>query len=134
MFDGFKTTLTSILAEVQAERARQDQKWGQQNHPDLSPAVYPPTRPELMDRANYLRIQLVTVARYYGLLPAAEARIHCDSEHKRGQGSWFSIHIEELAEAMEAAVLGDTVELRKELIQTMATLAAHVEHIDRRQQ
>lgn len=56
----------------------------------------------------------------------------CDREHKEGRGSWFSIHIEELAEAMEAAVLGDTVELRKELIQTIATLTAHVEHIDRR--
>lgn len=121
-----------VVAQILTERHAQDEKWGEQNHPDLSPLISPPNRPEMMDRANYRRIELVKVARYYGIPTAAEARVECNNEHKQGNGSWFSIHVEELGEALEAAVLGDTVALRTELVQLAATVTAHIEAIDRR--
>lgn len=109
----------AVSLEVIGERKRQDAKWGEQNHPDLSPNV-----------AGY---SLSDVAGYYGISTADDARRACDSEHKHGQGSWFSIHVEELGEALEAAVSGDTVALRAELVQLAATVTAHVEAIDRRE-
>lgn len=108
-----------ILGEVSNERDEQDLKWGKQNHPDLSP---------YFGDMRYLP----AIAGYYGIPTVEQARNNCEAEHRRGEGSWFSIHIEELAEAMEAAVAGDTVSLRKELVQLAATVTAHIEHIDRR--
>lgn len=121
-----------VVAQILSERHAQDDKWGEQNHPDLSPRIYPPQRSEMMGNRNYMRVVQVQVAKYYGISTAAEARTACDHEHARGQGSWFSIHTEELGEALEAAVNGDTVALRKELVQLAATVTAHIEAIDRR--
>lgn len=125
-----------VLQAIVQERDAQDKKWGEQNHPDLSPSL---TRTNLLTPAELSRTGshsrrwwLANVARYYGVLSANLAKEYTDVEHKSGNGSWFSIHVEELAEALEAAALGDTVALRTELVQLAATVTAHIEAIDRR--
>lgn len=113
----------TVVNDILGERERQDKKWGEQNHPDISPRIRWEANPA---------VHTTRVARYYGVLTADEARGQCDNEHKRDKGSWFTIHIEELGEALEAAGRGDTVALRTELVQLAATVTAHIEAIDRR--
>lgn len=119
-----------VVAQILSERHAQDAKWGEQNHPDISPRIH--MGEAMAQHPRALEIFSKQVARYYGVPHVDVARASCDNEHKRGQGSWFSIHIEELGEALEAAVLGDTVALRTELVQLAATVTAHIEAIDRR--
>jgi hypothetical protein len=121
----------TVLVEVWDERRRQDQKWGEQNHPDLS-AWLTPLEPEERSDAQKVRWISLQAARYYMLPMAVKAKEITDTEHREGAGSWFSIHVEELAEALEAAVLGDEDALRTELVQLAATVTAHVQAIDRR--
>lgn len=125
-----------ILMEVLRERGAQDEKWGAQNHPDLTPAV---TRSSLLTSEELKRAEshsrkwwLARVFQYYGVLTPDKAKDYCDAEHRAGNGSWFSIHIEELSEALEQAALGDTEKMRAELVQLAATVVAHIEAIDRR--
>lgn len=94
-----------VLREVLTERARQDAKWGEQNHPDGTGYAY------LRDRSDI-------------------ARRECDSEFAAGNGSWRLILREEYREALAAAP--DSPELREELIQVAAVAVAWVEAIDRR--
>jgi hypothetical protein len=98
-----------ILDEIGVERRAQDDKWGEQNHPDV------PT---------------------YGGRPAiptaAAARAWVESQVVTGRLSWLDILVEELAEAVEAIDAGDTDATRAELVQVAAVVAAWVECIDRR--
>lgn len=93
-----------VLAEVDAERARQDAKWGEQSHKDDTGYRY------LVEKANI-------------------ARRECDTEFASGNGSWRLILREEFAEALACI---DPAELREELIQVAAVAVAWVEAIDRR--
>lgn len=124
----------TALNGVLAEREAQDEKWGEQNHPDLSPRLENRPPQSVLDdlTSQPRRWWIQNVARYYGVVPADTARKYCDGEHRAGAGSWFSIHVEELGEALEKAALGDTAGLREELVQLAATVTAHIEHIDRR--
>lgn len=104
-------SFSTIFSEVHKERLNQELKWGEQNHPDG-------TGPDL----------------YVALLGLSErvrdsARDACDAEHKAGKGTWQSIAMEEFTEALAES---DPVELRKELIQSIAVQVAWVECIDRR--
>lgn len=91
---------------VLAERAKQDLLWGEQNHPDVL-------------RPNHLA-------------PADAYRRQCDDRHKAGEGSWMDIVLEELAEAHDEAIAGNTAELRAELVQLAAVIVAWIQAIDRR--
>jgi hypothetical protein len=93
-----------VLAEVDAERTRQDEKWGVQNHPDGTGYSY------LVTKAN-------------------TARRDCDHEFAAGNGSWRLILREEFAEALACT---DPAELRAELVQVAAVAVAWIEAIDRR--
>lgn len=94
-----------MLEEVAAERAAQDAKWGQQNHPDgTGPLAYTPAT-------------------------ADDARRICDREHAAGRGTFAQILAEEFAEAIEEPT---PPLLRIELIQVAAVAVAWVEAIDRR--
>lgn len=97
-----------VLTDVLHERARQDAKWGEQNHPDGTGPL------EAIDHIG---------------VTAEHARKLCDQEHRAGRGTWAHIAVEELAEALEAA---DPADLRTELVQTAAVLVAWIEAIDRR--
>lgn len=101
----------AVLAEVAVERARQDAKWGEQNHIDG-------TGPGL-------------VWAFTG--PAAHVRETARAETDRlaaeGLVTWQDILLEEVAEAFAEA---DEAKLRVELIQVAAVATQWVEAIDRR--
>ncbi|HWO60244.1 MAG TPA: hypothetical protein VNO31_09445 [Umezawaea sp.] len=110
----------SVLAEIAAERAEQDAKWGQQNHPDRMPADYP-----------------------VGDTPSAElAAVHWKNTNaarvawmnERGvprdrNAAWDGILLEEVYEALAEE---DLAKLRAELVQVAAVAAAWIASIDRR--
>jgi hypothetical protein len=95
--------LNPVLAEVAAERARQNAKWGQQDHPDGT-------------------------ARPGDRFQAEMAREICQANN-RDQDNWRDILTEEVHEAYAEL---DPVKLRAELIQVAAVAVAWIEAIDRR--
>lgn len=95
--------LQAVLAEVAAERARQDAKWGEQNHPDG-------TGEEWMAMAR-------------------KARAVCDRAAASGAVTWMHILQEE---ALESFAEADPAKLRAELIQVAAVAVSWAQAIDRR--
>jgi hypothetical protein len=93
-----------ILAEVLGERARQDEKWGEQNHPNGTGG-----------------------SNYHGL--AETYRTVCQDAAAAGECTYADILLEEVYEAMEER---DPVRLRKELVQVAAVAVQWIEAIDRR--
>ena len=93
----------SVLREVADERARQDAKWGIQNHPDGTGVK----NEELADLA----------------------KVMTDSAAADGSLTYGLILQEEFYEAMAET---DPAKLRAELIQVAAVAVAWVECIDRR--
>ena len=106
-----------VLAEVDAERRRQDDKWGEQNHPNgtgderLLPAL-PPT---FEGRATM------------GTLAYA-ARRWCQALAENDACTFAAILLEEVGEALAE---DPPATLRAELIQVAAVAVAWVEKIDR---
>lgn len=96
--------LATVLAEVRAERGRQDARWGEQNHPDA------------------------TGSSYYAHC-AKVARRNCQAAALEGATGWDLILLEEVYEALAE---GDAAKLRAELLQVAAVAVAWVEAIDRR--
>lgn len=97
----------TILTEVLAERIRQDEKWGEQNHPDIYQALW------------------------YPAPKSDEAKALCDVRAKARQISYTDILLEELAEAVDEARAGNKQLLRDELIQVAAVSVAWIEKLDR---
>ncbi|MFE2941006.1 NUDIX hydrolase [Streptomyces sp. NPDC059255] len=93
-----------VLAEIASERRRQDDKFGEQNHPDGTGQ-----HPEQID--------------------ADVARMACQQAADGGYLDWLHILREEVAEALAES---DPARLRAELVQVAAVAAAWVEAIDRR--
>lgn len=114
------SVIRGALADVIAERAAQDRKWGEQNHRDACPA--------LLDRDGGVSAQ--RLADDLEIPSAARARANCQAEFARGQGNWASILVEEVAEAV--AAIGEDADLRRELVQVSAVSLAWIEAIDRR--
>lgn len=119
----------SVLAEVLAERARQEAKWGEQNHPDVDVV--------LIEREGGCTVE--RMAEECGVSTARRARANLDGEARMGRATWSLIAVEELAEAIEAATLAAQhrvalSSLREELVQLAAVAVAWVEAIDRRPQ
>lgn len=114
-------TWEQVLAEVAAERQRQDAKWGEQNHPDGTGVSWP---------------EMVIPAFGWSstLQPAHQAahlaRKTCQRAAKDGRCTWLAIALEEVAEAFAET---DPARLRAELIQVAAVAVAWVEAIDRRE-
>lgn len=94
----------TVLGEILRERARQDAKWGPQDHP--SGTGLPGDRYE-----------------------ADLARQVCDEAAKSGRQCWRLIAMEEFREALAEP---EGPELRRELIQTAAVLVHWIECIDQR--
>ncbi|MEU4947683.1 hypothetical protein [Streptomyces lavendulae] len=104
--------LAAFAEEVDAERGRQLQKFGDQRHPDgtgPSTTVWAPPLPA--DRF------------------AAAARTRCQRAAERGDLTWLHVLNEEVAEALAES---DPAKLRAELVQVAAVCAAWVSDIDRR--
>lgn len=109
-----KARTSQVLADVGDERARQDAKWGQQDHPNVWPLLG-----NKFDIAAHQRIPTAT-----------RARALCDERHHDGVGSWLDIAVEELCEAAEKGK--DDIACREELVQLAAVCVAWIECIDRR--
>lgn len=101
----------SMCRELKAERARQDVRWGEQNHPDMT------GQPSL----EWFTAQ------------AERSRDRAEHHARTGTLAWDHILQEEWDEAREQAAYGNTHNLRTELVQVMAVAAAWVEAIDRRE-
>jgi hypothetical protein len=92
-----------IFDQLSAERRRQHEKFGQQDHKDGTSI-----------RNKHL---------------ADEARRACDGDFRRGHGSWNVILMEEVFEAIAEE---EPEKLREELLQVAAVAIAWIEAIDRR--
>lgn len=93
----------SVLEEVAAERIRQDEKWGEQNHPDGTGG------PEMVFCAEL-------------------SKRMTDQAAQNGTLTYLHILEEEICEAFAET---DKQKLRTELIQVAAVAVAWVEKIDR---
>lgn len=103
------TPTAKVLLEVFDERLRQDEKWGEQNHPDVNDDPF--------DRP---------------ILSARTAKQRTDERAAAGVVTWTDILIEEVAEAIDEAQIGNVDKLRTELIQVAAVATQWVQAIDRR--
>lgn len=113
------TPTAQVLMAVRSERDRQDAKWGVQNHPDL------PVRWKGMLPGHVARLLLVPTAE--------EGRLLCEFESDvMKQPTYSHILVEEVAEAIHEAAVGDQDKLEQELIQVAAVATAWVECIRRR--
>lgn len=99
----YNVAAARILDEVEAERYRQDEKWGQQNHPNGTG--------ETRQRVD-----------------ADECRAVCQRNFARGDGTWHDVLLEEVAEAFAER---ETAKLREELVQVAAVAVAWIECLDR---
>lgn len=111
------TSQADVLLEVLNERYRQDEKWGQQNHPDG-------TGPDLILRD-------LEIAVLHGSARAGWFRWWAQERCKRADGgdTYERILTEEWAEAIASPA--GSPELRRELIQVAAVAVAWVEKLDR---
>jgi hypothetical protein len=99
---------TGIFSEIQAERVRQDGKWGEQNHP--------------------IRREDEESIRFYEGM-ASRARDLCDAFAFLGKNTWYDILIEEVFEVFAES---DPAKQREELVQVVAVGVAMIECIDRK--
>ena len=110
-----------VASDVADERARQDTKWGEQNHPD---GTGPDSRP-LRAEAGFNFLQGNVPA---GLL--AEAFKAATDRHAKSKTLTFADIL--LEEVFEALAEDDSQKLRTELVQVAAVATQWVEAIDRR--
>ncbi|WP_280381364.1 hypothetical protein [Nocardia wallacei] len=108
-----------IAEEVLAERVRQDERWGEQNHPDGTGAHW------ANDWCGGLGGQFPGGAQGY----ADVARACCQAAAADGQLTFRHIFFEEIAEALAE---DEPARLRAELIQAAAVAQAWIAAIDRR--
>jgi hypothetical protein len=116
--------LAGVLVEVADERARQDEKWGEQNHPDG-------TGPDWRLAGCPATVLLDMVRRDLDRSLNDTARFDVDSRVEIAAPAgptWLLIALEEM---LEAFVEADQVALRGELVQAAAVLVAWIQKIDR---
>lgn len=99
----------SVLIDVIRERTRQDERWGQQDHPPRPPLDAAASRRAAELKADYWKREN-------------------DYRAATGALAWDGILLEEVYEALSEV---DNRKLREELVQAAAVCVAWVEHIDR---
>ncbi|MFP3990677.1 hypothetical protein U9R90_25070 [Streptomyces sp. E11-3] len=118
--------LSQVLAEIAAERARQDAKWGEQSHPDLDRRdIGIVTRNEYAFRAT--RWQEINTERATPTVTAG--RCSGCSEEPHTHTAWDGVLLEEVYEALAES---DPARLRAELVQVAAVATNYIQAIDRR--
>lgn len=105
-----------VLAQVRAERARQEAKFPEQHLPSI-PAAAIGNRTILHGR--------------YLLTDERQAKAKVERLARAGSLTWLDVLIEELAEAMEAAAFEPDANLRAELVQVAAVAVRWIEDLDR---
>ena len=121
LIDGPATV--AVIQEVLNERIRQDDKWGQQNHPDGTG----PTSTPLFSREAFLDDTMWAARLAEIFTQRTDARFSGTGEQP---GTWADILLEEVFEALAES---DPAKLRTELVQVAAVAAGWAEAIDRRQ-
>lgn len=111
-----------VISDVIDELARQDAKWGQQNHPSLDPL--------LLNRPGGCTPQ--RMAAEYEIPTAIRARSSTDRAAETGHKTWGHVLVKEVAEVVDAGVVDGEPALRSELIQAAAVALQWAEAIDRR--
>jgi hypothetical protein len=115
-----RTATAAVLREVADERQRQDEKWGEQNHPILWPS-----EPE----AEYTRAFYERMANEWKRENAERVATATALGVPRDRNcAWDGIAIEELCEAFAES---DPTKVRAEAVQATAVLVAMIECIDR---
>lgn len=112
----------AVLSEIAEERARQDAKWGEQNHPDLDPH----------DLDTVIRNEYAFRADRWKEINDRRAGEGCEVKYRSPAApctAWDGVLLEEVYEALAE---DDQAKLRAELIQVAAVAVAWVEAIDRR--
>jgi hypothetical protein len=99
--------MENIFEEIKAERRRQDEKWGEQNHPML---------PELFSLDGCRRSMEVL-------------KRENELASKRGKNCWYHILAEE---ALEVFAETEPEKQRAEMIQVAAVAVAIIECLDRK--
>lgn len=112
----------SAIDDVIAERARQDSKWGQQNHLD---GTGPKSLP-LYSKERYFEDSTTAVDISSEMRRRTDARFAGTADRA---GTWTDILLEEVFEALAES---DPLALRTELIQVAAVATQWAEAIDRR--
>ncbi|MEE4598261.1 hypothetical protein V2J94_41570 [Streptomyces sp. DSM 41524] len=116
----------AVLDEIHAERARQEEKWGEQNHPDVDPRDIPyVTHGYYASHADIWR--QVNEERAKPSRSLGRCTGHPEGPHPHT--AWDGVLLEK---AYEALAEEDPARLRAELIQVAAVAVAWVEAIDRR--
>lgn len=117
----YPTYLSRVEREIRDERARQDAKWGEQNHPANDPH----------DIGMVVRNEYAFRAQRWKEINAHRAEYGCGQTQPPTEGSctaWDGVLLEEVYEALAE---DDPAKLRTELIQTAAVVVAWIEAIDR---
>jgi len=113
-----------VLSDVDDERGRQDEKWGEQNHPDgTGPATFP------LDPIDAWASAMFFEDNDAARLARAATRA-CQAAAAAGNVTWRAILLEEVFEALAES---DPARLRTELVQVAAVAAQWAEAIDRRE-
>jgi hypothetical protein len=115
--------MSDVLAEVAAERARQDAKWG--NPADRGYADG--TGAAARRREEWTRDETILEIRR---ALADGARVLCDRALAAGRPEWRLVLREEVAEAIAE---DEPAKLRAELVQVAAVAVAWIEAIDARE-
>ncbi len=131
--------MSDIYADIASERERQDDKWGEQNHPNVDRILI--DRPSVTDKNGRTWSGGCTpqrMAEHYEIPTAGRAKFLCQNAADFGVCTWSHILIEEVAEAIEAATMHGMLPhaetlgaLRDELIQVAAVAVQWVEKLDR---
>lgn len=112
------TGVLTVIHEIAVERGRQEQVWGEQNHPDGTGTDW-----------------VSGIIPAYGWKDPVAAHVadlakrDCKQAATRGTQTWLKIAREEMAEAFAET---DPDKLRIELVQTAAVLVNWIQAIDRR--
>jgi len=105
--------IDKIFEEIRAERKRQDEKFGEQNHSMLGRKCTCFDAGETYPHIDILRNQLT------------HTRARCGTDRK----GWFDILLEEVCEAFLET---KPEKQRKEMLQVAAVAVAIIEYLDRR--
>lgn len=108
-----------IIYDFLAERQKQNEKWGEQNHPSVDPV--------LTERPGGCTPE--RMCEEYELPSESRAKSSCNIATKNGKLTFAHIIVEELCEAVSAP---DDETRREELVQLGACVMQWIEAIDRR--
>ncbi|WP_235631105.1 hypothetical protein [Mycobacteroides abscessus] len=121
-----------VLQLIAYERHRQQEKWGDQNHPNV----------DLVLTGRVGGCTVKRMAEEYEIPSANRAKFLCQKAAERGQVTWGHILVEELAESIESATLLDQAtdlpddarltlrcKLHWELVQVAAVAVAWAEKV-----